>query len=74
VTCSGGTCTFDGSGSTDDVGVVAYEWRLPSGALISTQAVFTKSTTSTGLRSITLTVRDGAGLTDSKTVTFDPFG
>ena len=39
-TCSGLTCTFDGSGSTDDVGITSYswnfgDWQSGSGAVVS---------------------------------------
>jgi PKD repeat protein len=63
-------CTFDGRGSTDDVGVVRYEWKGPSGSLISTAAVFTRQFSSTAQRTYTLTVYDAAGLSDTKAVTF----
>ncbi len=68
VSCVGMTCTFDGTGSTDDVGVVAYEWRNAQGAIMSTQAVFTWTFEQARTRTWSLTVRDGGGL--SHTVSF----
>jgi len=71
VTCvTGQTCTFDGTGSTDDVGVVAYEWRGPAGGLLSTLPVFTRHFDGLGDRTWSLTVRDEGGLSNSKTFTF----
>ena len=66
------TCTLDARGSSDDKGVVAWEWELgrypdptASGAVVT--AVYAHA----GPRTVTLTVRDAAGLTSSKTRTFD---
>ena len=72
VTCSPGlTCTMDGRGSTDDHGIVTYEWRSTGGTLISTQALLTRSFNKPGPHSWTLTVKDAAGLSDSKSVSFN---
>jgi subtilisin family serine protease len=70
-TCAaGGSCTFDATGSTDDVGVTRYEWRGPSGSLISTAAVFTRQFTTPATRTYTLIVFDAGGLSDSETFSF----
>lgn len=70
-TCvAGRTCTFDGSQSSDDVQVTAYEWRNSSGLLLSTAAVWTKTFANPGTATWTLTVRDGGGLSNSQAVTF----
>jgi PKD repeat protein len=65
-------CTLDARGSTDDQGIVAWEWdlgRFPdptaSGSLLT--VVYPHE----GPRTVTLTVRDASGLTSSKTRTFD---
>jgi len=65
-------CTLDARGSTDDEGVVAWEWDLgrypdpaASGSLLT--AVYPHE----GARTVTLTVRDANGLTSTKTRTFD---
>ncbi len=61
-------CAFDGSSSTDDVGVVSYSWNFGDGILGSVNP--TKHTYATsGSKTVTLTVTDGGGLTSSKTVT-----
>lgn len=68
--CSGTTCTFDGRGSTDDVGIVSWTWSLgkypgndASGAVVTTTYPHD------GPRTITLTVTDAGGLTSSTTQT-----
>jgi PKD repeat protein len=70
VSCQGMTCTFDGTASTDDVGITAYEWRPGGPAIISTQPVFTYTFSSARTRTWTLTVRDGGGLSHTASVTF----
>jgi len=67
--CSGMTCTFDGSGSTDDSGIVAYEWRS-NGNLLKTVPVFTIDFKTARTRTWTLTVRDAQGLEDTASITF----
>ncbi len=61
-------CDFDGSSSTDDVGVVAYLWTVPG------EPVRTGSTAVFGFNpgssnSVTLTVTDGGGSSNSITKT-----
>jgi PKD repeat protein len=68
--CSGMTCTFDARASTDDVGVVGYEWHPGGPSIISTQAVWTMTFTGAKTRTWTLTVRDAGGLSHTQSVTF----
>ena len=70
VSCSGYTCTFDGSGSTDDNGIVTYEWRPAGPSVISTEAVWSMTFTAGRTRTWTLTVIDGTGQSDVESVTF----
>ncbi|MEQ1690066.1 MAG: PKD domain-containing protein [Gemmatimonas sp.] len=70
VSCNGLTCTFDGRGSTDDAGIVAYEWRDGEPTPVSTQAIWTKTLKLSGTRTWTLTVRDAGGLSSTKSFTF----
>ncbi len=65
----GRTCTLDGSGSTDDVQVTGYTWRNSWGNVVSTSAVLTRLF-DVGTNTWTLTVRDAAGLTNTKSLTF----
>lgn len=68
VSCAGGLCTFDGTGS---VGAVVYEWRACVGCqgIVSTEAFFTK-TLSPKTRTWTVAVFDGQGNGDSLAFTF----
>ncbi|MDQ6887148.1 MAG: S8 family serine peptidase [Gemmatimonadota bacterium] len=71
VTCNGWTCTFDGSSSSDDKGIVSYSWDLgksPGGT--ATGQVVTTSYPHSGSRTVTLTVTDTIGQTASSTRTF----
>jgi serine protease len=68
--CSGLTCTFDGSGSIDDHGIASYDWDFDdsqggSGAVVS------HAFASGGTFTVLLTVTDTASQTDteSKSVT-----
>jgi len=74
VTCVNLNCTFDGRGSTDDMGVTAYEWRVPNGTLLSTQALWARRFTRGGSVTVILTAFDAGGLSSSQSVTFDPAG
>jgi probable HAF family extracellular repeat protein len=68
--CNGLTCTFDASSSLDDKGVVAYSWELdndPNG--FATGAVVTTTYPNAGPRTVTLTVQDAGGATNSVTRT-----
>jgi len=66
-------CSFNGSGSTDDVGIVTYRWTFGDG---TTGRGRTPSHTyaAAGAYQVTLTVSDGGGLTNAitRTVTVGP--
>ena len=74
VTCGENfTCTFDGRTSTDDQGVVSWDWdvgtspdRTASGPVVT--VVYPRG----GRRTVTLTVSDADGLTSTTTRTFNP--
>jgi subtilisin family serine protease len=72
VSCPGSaTCTFDGSGSTDDHGIVSYQWKDNIGTVMSNAAKFTMTFRETGLRNNwTLTVKDAGGLSNTTTFGF----
>jgi len=72
VHCNGTTtCTFDGTRSTDDQGVVGYEWRTARNKVISTEPTWTLHFERLGGRlTWSLTVRDAAGLSNKKSFTF----
>ena len=72
VSCMGLTCTLDGSSSTDDAGIVRFDWnlgRFPDPT--ATGAVVVATYPHAGPRTVTLTVTDGGGLTSSATQTFE---
>ncbi|MFB0526373.1 MAG: PKD domain-containing protein, partial [bacterium] len=60
--------TFDGSGSTDDVGIVSYAWNFGDGGTGS-GIIVSHTYSEPGTYTVTLTVTDGAGLSDSDTLT-----
>ena len=63
--------TFDGSGSSDPDGtIVAYDWDFGDGTA-GTGATPTHSYASTGSFTVTLTVTDDSGLSDTATSTAD---
>jgi subtilisin family serine protease len=75
VSCSGLTCSLDGSSSSDDVGIVSYAWDLGKfPEPTATGAVVSATYPHAGPRTVTLTVTDGAGLTSSTTQTFEVGG
>jgi subtilisin family serine protease len=66
--CSAGhSCDFDGSGSSDDVGVVSYSWQRPNGTVLGTGVNFNYVFPKAGTFKIVLVVTDGGGLTGSQT-------
>lgn len=60
VTCSGRTCSFDASASSDDRGIVAYQWTLGNNSAASGRT-FTYTYAFSGTYSIRLTVTDALG-------------
>ena len=68
--CAVRVCTFDGSGSTDDVGVVSYAWKNQVGTMLGTGKVFHKTFPEGGPKTIVLIVTDGGGLTGTSTQQF----
>jgi serine protease len=64
--CSKGSCSFNGSGSTDDVAVTDYSWAFGDGTTGNgMQASHVYTTKGNYTVNVSLTVRDGAGLTSS---------
>jgi serine protease len=64
VSCRKTVCTFDGTRSTDDNGIVLYSWSFGDGAQASTTTGTTSHTyASGGTYTATLTVADVAGQT-----------
>jgi PKD repeat protein len=60
----GADCTFNGSSSTDDQGVVRYDWTASGRAALS-GAVVTYPFPRTATPTVALTVSDSAGLTNT---------
>jgi subtilisin family serine protease len=68
VSCPTLQCTFDASTSTDDVGVVSYTWNWGNGKTETHSAATAKNSfATTGNYTVTLTVTDGGGLSNSIT-------
>jgi len=65
-TCSGLTCSFDGSGSSDDNGISNYSWNFGDGSSGS-GASTSRTYAAAGSYSVTLTVRDTANQTNTQT-------
>ena len=64
------TCTFDASGSTDDVGIVSYAWKRGTGQSMGSGVNLVFSYSNGGSKTVILTVTDGGGLTGTQTQTF----
>jgi PKD repeat protein len=66
--CARNVCTFNGSASRDDSGIVSYSWNFGDGTSSTTTTATVKKTYSSkgnfGV-TVTLTVADAAGLTGS---------
>ncbi len=65
-----GVVTFNGSGSSDDVGIVNYTWTFTDGGsqtLYDVSPTYTFATPGTYI--VTLTVRDASGATDTDSMT-----
>jgi len=63
--CEGSTCSFDGRGSSDDVGIVQYDWSFgdaSGGAGVTTEHIYAAD----GTYTVTLTVTDTASRTGSQ--------
>ncbi|WP_192918542.1 PKD domain-containing protein [Salinigranum salinum] len=65
--------SFDGTGSTDDVGVVSYDWDFGDGTTTSGGTV-TNTYTTTGTYTVTLTATDAAGNEGTDTATIEVNG
>jgi PKD repeat protein len=64
----GATVTFDASGSSDNVGVVSYEWNFGD-ETTGTGKTTTHTYASQGTYTVTLTVKDSAGNSATDTIT-----
>lgn len=64
----GVTVTFDAGGSTDNVGIVSYEWNFGDGKT-GTGITTSHTYTNPGTYTVTLTVKDAAGNTDTDSIT-----
>ncbi|MEZ5559640.1 MAG: PKD domain-containing protein [Pseudomonadales bacterium] len=58
---------FDGTGSTDDVGIVSYYWNFDNGYVGSGPLISFNQYTTPGVHQGTLTVTDADGYTDTAT-------
>jgi PKD repeat protein len=68
ISCPTLRCSVDGSSSTDDVGIVLYTWDWGNGRSESHVGPTANNTWATpGVYNVTLTVRDGGGLTNALT-------
>ncbi|HEV7990644.1 MAG TPA: PKD domain-containing protein [Gemmatimonadaceae bacterium] len=65
--CPTTRCAFDGSTSSDDVGIVKYTWDWGNGRSESHSGPTATNTFTAGTYNVTLTVTDGGGLTGSIT-------
>lgn len=63
-TCSGLTCSFNGTGSTDDNGISSYSWTFGDGAT-GTGSTTSRTYAAAGTYTATLTVRDTANQANS---------
>jgi PKD repeat protein len=63
--CSGKLCDFSGDASTDDTGIATYTWDFGDGSPVGTGMQPTHTYSSPGSYSVTLTVADAEGATDS---------
>ena len=59
--------TFDGSGSTDNIGITSYKWDFGDGATAMT-AIANHTYTNLGTYTVQLTVEDAAGNNDIRTI------
>lgn len=66
--CSGLQCSFNGAGSTDDQGITAYSWNFGDGSTASGVSV-TRTFASYASFNVTLTVRDAANQSNTRSAT-----
>ncbi len=66
-TCTQLACSFDGSGSSDDIGVVSYDWAFGDGTTAAGMTT-THDYAIGGSYIVTLTVTDGSGLVSSRSM------
>jgi len=64
--CSQLTCSFDGSGSTDDSEIDQYEWNFGDGNSTTGGAAIQHTYSSGGIYLVTLTVTDSLGASDDE--------
>ncbi len=72
--CTGLTCSFDGSTSTDDGPTLTYAWGYGDGSPLDTTSGVVASHTyaAAGAPTVTLTVTDNGGLTDAMSQPVNP--
>jgi PKD repeat protein len=58
IACTGLTCAYDGSGSSDDTGIIAYDWLFGDGATGSGVGPINHTYASAGSYTVRLTVTD----------------
>jgi PKD repeat protein len=68
IDCNHLECSFDGSNSSDDTGIVSYQWQLSDGSEY-TGTSFQHTFATSGTYSVELTVTDTAGATGVNTQT-----
>ncbi|TSD13502.1 hypothetical protein DP107_11795, partial [Haloglomus irregulare] len=64
----GQSVSFDGTGSTDNVGIVSYDWDFDDDGTTATGQTTSHTFDSPGTYTVELTVTDAAGNTDTGTV------
>ena len=70
--CTDLDCTFDASGSSDDSAIVSYSWDFGDGVGSGSGVTPAYSYGSGGSYTVTLTVEDAEGLTDTDSVVINP--
>jgi PKD repeat protein len=71
VSCSGLTCSFNGSGSTDDGSIASWRWSFGDGS-IGTGSTVSRTYLAAGSFDVTLTVTDNEGATGTITKSASP--
>jgi len=66
ISCAGGSCTFNGSGSSDDHGITSYAWSFGD-TQSGSGAIVTHNYGSSGTYTVQLTIADTVGQTDTET-------